>query len=100
MPDYIDNAQDHTVRLTDDALRRATQAAHEAHYQTLIWVDDTRDAQMHVFIGTYKDRLEYMDTHGIGKLPFAFMYTAEGRQFVGGNNANLRGILEQRAQLA
>jgi hypothetical protein len=55
---------------------------------------------MHVFIGTYKDRLEYMDTHGIGKLPFAFMYTAEGRQFVGGNNANLRGILEQRAQLA
>lgn len=98
--DCIDNAKYNTDKLTEDALRRASLAAHEPHEQTLIWVDRSGGEYEYTFTGTCQDRLAYIDEHRIDELPFAFAYMANGRQFVSGNDAKLRGILEQRAQLA
>ena len=97
LSDYIDDAQDQTERSTREAVSRTAQAAREPHDQLLLWVDKLGGLHEHNLRGTRQDRLAYMEAHRIDELPFAFAYTDGNRRFVGGNDANLRKLVEQRA---
>ena len=96
MSDDIDYAQARTEQLTQDALDRTVRHAHEAHDQLIIWADHSGGMHEHRLHGTCQDRLDYMDAHLIGDLPFAFAYTNGTRRLVGGNDKQLRRLIEQR----
>lgn len=96
--DIIDTAQDRTIEITEQALKRATQSSRQPVTQTIIWVDMAHGKHEQTIVGTIYDRLSYLEQHRIDECPFAFAYYAGEEWFISGNDAALRKELHERTR--
>lgn len=96
--DIIDAGQQLADLYMQEALERASQSAHKAHAQLIIWVDRSGGQHEHRLIGTTEDRLDYLKERHIDECPFAFAYYAGGKWFIAGNDAGLRKQLDARTR--